>query len=84
MLLEQERQEMVKMVGPQGMISTIAGMLTLFFWTMKLYFQISHKNVASVGSLQVWILMHRCLLVSVCCHLRSRESRLLLVKMPER
>lgn len=32
MLLEQERQEMVKMVGPQGMVSTIGGMLTLFFF----------------------------------------------------
>lgn len=31
-LLEQERQEMVQMVGPQGMVGTIGGMRTLLFF----------------------------------------------------
>lgn len=29
-MLEQERQDMVQIVGPQGMVSTIGGMPTLF------------------------------------------------------
>lgn len=34
-LLEQERQEMVQMVGPQGMVSTIGGKRALLFFCLS-------------------------------------------------
>lgn len=41
-------------------------------------------KISPASSRQVWILVHRCLLVSVCCQFRNTESHHLLVKMAER
>lgn len=45
-LLEQERQDMVKMVVPQGMVSTIGGMPTLL-WTANIS-KYQNKNIPCI------------------------------------